>query len=116
MREGALQNPDAYRLTYVDTHRGQVQVYADCRVEIYDVENEEIEALPSIILPADFTAQQWKALSASERVVSLAADRYRLIQENARLKRRNAEYLIIVVMCIACVVAAGWIVAICMRH
>ena len=111
-----MHSSKAHQLAYVDTFQGQVQVYADCRVELYSVEGYAAGDPPSILLPHEFPADQWQDLSAEERNRSLAADRLRLLQRVRKLERKNTEYLVVLVMCVVCVVIIGWMSLIYMRH
>lgn len=111
-----MHSSRAHQLTYVDTFHGPVQVYADCRVEVYSVERHAADDPPSILLPHEFPAVQWQDLSAEERNRSLAADRLRLMGIVRKLERRNAEYLVVLVMSVICVIVIGWMALIYVRR
>ncbi|WP_421696539.1 hypothetical protein [Aestuariivirga sp.] len=97
------------RVTTVETLRGDIQVYSDCRVEVYSVEREYAEVEPNYLRPSDFTPEQWKALTLDERFISVWVDR-RILEERAEeLERKHSEHQVLLLVC--CVVILVLLVA-----
>lgn len=94
--------PAANHFKTIETRHGSVDVYADCRVRIFDAFWATEPSIDGMnhdrwLLPQDFTNEQWETLNTAEMLASWRANCAVLQRTVETLRHRNTEKTVMLI-------------------